>query len=427
MRKIFILLAALLCLCDVRAGDVELWIGWKPLEGAVRYELEVLGSNKFRQTPKLGAKKMDWTMRVPPGAYIFRLRGIDAFKRPGAWAEGPTQVLLDAPQIKNAESTTIPLGQSVKLRWNEVVGAEKYQLWIWKGEHVVEKKSLSDTSWSFEPAASGDYRWSVAALAESYGKFDAPRDPASGPPSAKHLLRVVGNAERKLASSENGSGLSSELTSIRFGLTYFSNSFETIQSTSVGKASGMGIGGSAEAAFPLWKSLSLLVRGGMDRYEIDVHSLSREYADILLKLQLLGRSREDGAAFSVYAGNGLRKHLDIVSNGNTSTETRRFWTMGLEVGLQAFIPLGRRLNARARLGFRTLCRSVGPFAAGDGNIIDNLRAELLVEHLLFPSVAIYLAPSYSSDSIQYSSNDFNTANRIRDTVLRTIAGVRIIF
>jgi hypothetical protein len=410
-------------------AKAPLWIGWKPLEGAVRYELEVRGKN-FEFRKKLPDRQLKWNRDLPPGAYIFRLRGVDAFGRPGEWAEGPTQVTLARVNTFPVDMTSYKMGASIRLRWEPVEGAEKYQLWIWKGEKVVEEKTVSGTEWDFEPIAGGEYMWSVSATVESIPKFATVRETASGPPSEKRSFRIPGEkAARQIASV---SIPSFEIPSVRIGFTYFANSYDwRVESSSlVGRASSKGIGGEAELNFPIYGRLSGWLRFGHNRHEIDTLTISRQFLEALWKFQVLGDRQDQGYGVSLYAGADVRKHyaIDAASPALASVVVTEFGTFGIGFGVQGYASLGRQWRLRGRVGFRLPALLIGTkeiFIQDSG--LSEPRVDLTLERFLNDKLVVYFSPSWYSDAIRYSPISIHSSRTTQDSVLSFVGGLRLVF
>src|SRR5690606_24287682 len=73
---------------DMKPSPREAKIEWKPIVGAIEYEIEI-GSDA-RLLPLLKtekSKKNRIKVSLLPGTYFFRLRGIDRKNLPGAWSK----------------------------------------------------------------------------------------------------------------------------------------------------------------------------------------------------------------------------------------------------------------------------------------------------------------------------------------------------
>ena len=61
-------------------------VKWKPLEGAVKYELQVSQGDRIVAKETLSSELTLWRGKLSPGYYHYQLRAIDRFDRPGDWS-----------------------------------------------------------------------------------------------------------------------------------------------------------------------------------------------------------------------------------------------------------------------------------------------------------------------------------------------------
>jgi hypothetical protein len=150
---------------------------WKPLEGAVGYELKIQS-----ETGVLIQKKTEdslWKGDLSPGAYSYQIRAIDEVKRPGVWSEPlPLAVLPTAPQPKfppdGSQLEFYNPKLAVPLKWEPIPGVNSYLIELKRDGKVVSKTRVNGTQYDYQNLPPGKYSWQISAVLES-GK----RAPAS--------------------------------------------------------------------------------------------------------------------------------------------------------------------------------------------------------------------------------------------------------
>ena len=110
-------------------------VQWKPIKGAVAYELQI-----EKQGKKVAVKKTtgnDWSGDLKFGVYSYQIRAIDRVHRAGSWSAPHALVVMPkepeniAPREGERYSIYTPAG-ATKLHWSEVEGVQRYRVVIKK-------------------------------------------------------------------------------------------------------------------------------------------------------------------------------------------------------------------------------------------------------------------------------------------------------
>jgi hypothetical protein len=154
-------------------------IQWKEIDGAAGYELQVQGEQGIALKRTLRLPK--WSGEMKPGAYSYKIRGIDGARRPGIWS--PPSLLAILPPSPNGTSPKD--GATVKrfnpnipvvLKWDEIPGVKFYSVEIKQGSKVIAKERVLGNRLELKSLPSGKYSWTVASVLKSVN-----RSPAGGP------------------------------------------------------------------------------------------------------------------------------------------------------------------------------------------------------------------------------------------------------
>jgi len=197
----------LLSLAATPALAREVSIQWSPIKGAFKYELEILLDGKPTKQELLSNDTREWEGDLPPGAYIYRVRGIDRMSQPGKWSQ--TQALFVAPErveLALPESGTEIEAKpttAVALSWQAVPGATRYLVEVNYGKRSVFKKQTSSTKIETTPLGPGKYAWRCRALVELKGKIPKGTDVTKGIGVASKpstFILLPSGAKRGLAS-----------------------------------------------------------------------------------------------------------------------------------------------------------------------------------------------------------------------------------
>lgn len=151
-------------------------ITWKPVAGAVRYDLWVNDMTNY-VGQIIRDQNITTTTYTPPsplkmGTYHMWVRGVNAVGVPGLWSERLELKITLVPQLIEPLATTD--GPRPVFRWNAVPGAMVYQIWISPGTintiPFVRDDTLTTVAYTptvnFPP---GDYRWWIRARAIKNG------------------------------------------------------------------------------------------------------------------------------------------------------------------------------------------------------------------------------------------------------------------
>lgn len=203
--QLVLVLVALGAAAPARARNVK--IHWSPIKGANQYELQVLLNGKAVKNERIPSDSTSWGGDMPPGAYLYQVRGVDRLEQPGKWSA--FQAFLVAPPApspiapeKNSEWESSPTAK-VKLKWAAVAGANRYLAEIKYGKRSVFKKTVATTETESTPLGPGKYTWSVRALVELKDKPPKGTDLSrgQGPWSENVAFTVLpAGAKRGLAS-----------------------------------------------------------------------------------------------------------------------------------------------------------------------------------------------------------------------------------
>ena len=144
-------------------------LNWKPVAGAARYELWTWWADDpgwQRVDSGLTGTSYTHSGLVAGRTYYYGLRAVDANGATSPWSDYPGETVsahLTAPSLTLAAGS----GQ-IKLTWQKVAGAAKYELWTWwaddPGWQMLDS-SLTGTSYTHTGLAAGrTYYYSIRAV-----------------------------------------------------------------------------------------------------------------------------------------------------------------------------------------------------------------------------------------------------------------------
>lgn len=142
-------------------------VTWRELEKATKYDFQLAASPEM--DPLLDRKQTDahkMTLQLAPGAYYFRVRGIDKADAPGPWSEVQGFVVnRAAPALLSPEegqSLTVRLNaDAIPFQWERAEAGTKYWLEVHDEKGEVLKRHVNDPPFDWKPAQAGKYRWRV--------------------------------------------------------------------------------------------------------------------------------------------------------------------------------------------------------------------------------------------------------------------------
>lgn len=160
---------------------------WDALESASKYELKIEKAGVVSLTVVVQNAK--WTGDLVPGFHAYSIRAIDESGRTGFWSEPyPIVVLPPAPVLlapENAKKIEIYPGQPLGLSWQNVDGADHYEVKVQRGTEVIFQGKVKETALQLADLISGNYTWNVLAVVNSGSYYPALsnrewKTPASG-------------------------------------------------------------------------------------------------------------------------------------------------------------------------------------------------------------------------------------------------------
>lgn len=163
----FALIIILLFWLEASASAKEVLIEWKPIAEARAYELEVEGEGGTVLKKSLEEPK--WTGELNPGAYTYRIRGIDLAKRPGMWTPSRILAIMPPPPkskypIEGNKLDLYNTNMGPSLKWEEVAGIKQYEIEVRKGGQLVSKAMAEGNQFVLKPLPTGKYSWTVASV-----------------------------------------------------------------------------------------------------------------------------------------------------------------------------------------------------------------------------------------------------------------------
>ncbi|MCM2278603.1 MAG: hypothetical protein NDJ89_11070 [Oligoflexia bacterium] len=149
-------------------------LGWAPVKSAVRYEVELyrppaLDSPLERQV----VEDTSVFLKVTPGVYAYRVRGIHAMEEYGPWSELAEVAVNTFPPKAIAPEDGAILSQlpegRLEFRWSPGVKSSRYRIEIRRdgAAEPVFRESLSKCEVTWIAKEPGDYVWQVSFEGDS--------------------------------------------------------------------------------------------------------------------------------------------------------------------------------------------------------------------------------------------------------------------
>lgn len=149
----------------------ETTFSWEMIEGAASYEIQIGKSKHFKK--KIAEQKttdVRWTLDLPIGRYLYRVRGIDSDNQPGIWSEAvEVDIQPYSPDLVSPKADAIfkyyEIPQKIKFEWVSAEPTTKYEIFIYytNGKKALEQKS-SKPEFTTAALTKGEYFWKVKAL-----------------------------------------------------------------------------------------------------------------------------------------------------------------------------------------------------------------------------------------------------------------------
>lgn len=166
--KYWLILAA----CVVFIG-ANAWAGksialhWKPIKGAIRYEIQIQGKIKKEVREKL--TEPEWEGELPFGVYTYQIRAVDKLDRPGLWSTPKSLVVMPKPPEPKspkdgADVELYNLDAHLSFKWEPTEGASLYKIEIEKEGKPFKNETVSGNEFRTQGFAAGKYTWRVAAV-----------------------------------------------------------------------------------------------------------------------------------------------------------------------------------------------------------------------------------------------------------------------
>lgn len=130
------------------AVDNSVEVTWDEVNGAVKYELFYLRSDSRWQSVYVQDTNYTFTDISPYYSYYFQIRAVDEYDTPGYYSavrEIPLTALFPAP--RNITLTTV--GNSVKVDWDDVTDANRYELFYQQAGTGWNKVIANESSYTF--------------------------------------------------------------------------------------------------------------------------------------------------------------------------------------------------------------------------------------------------------------------------------------
>lgn len=199
MIKLILTFLLLLLSVSGRAADKNVKIAWKPLEGAVKFELELKHGSVVKMKTVLAPDITHWSGKLKPGVYHYRLRAVDRIGRPGEWSRPHSKLVEpDGIELSSPKADKSFVNNSAKAEmlfsWKLISDADQYEFELYLGEKRVEQKRLSEPVIEFTALEAGEYFWQVRALvlAPRGTPNEIKERYAEGPWSEKRRLLIQG-------------------------------------------------------------------------------------------------------------------------------------------------------------------------------------------------------------------------------------------
>jgi hypothetical protein len=160
-------------------------VEWKPIKGAVFYEIQVIREGKVFKAKK--TKESSWSGDLPFGLYEYHIRAVDKVHRPGKWSALRDLVAMPKvaenvfPKDGKKFSTYVPTSE-VRFSWKTGDGADgaasavdKYHLVVKKNDDgkvvgkVVIDEVVKGNETETKKLPPGKYEWQVTGVIEKRG------------------------------------------------------------------------------------------------------------------------------------------------------------------------------------------------------------------------------------------------------------------
>jgi hypothetical protein len=148
-------------------------VQWKPIKGAVSYEIQIEKQGKTIAIKK--SPDNEWSGDLNFGVYTYHIRAVDRVRRGGSWTAAHALVVMPKEpeniSPKNGEKYAIYTSAgSAKLHWTMIEGVAKYRLIVTKDSEPFSNQIVEDTEIELQKLPPGKYEWQVAGVIEAKGR-----------------------------------------------------------------------------------------------------------------------------------------------------------------------------------------------------------------------------------------------------------------
>lgn len=164
----------------IASEERKVKINWREVKDAVKYDFQLAKNPEM--DPLLDRKTYSSTqisLKLAPGTYYFRVRGLDNSEAPGPWSEVQGFVVNQAPpDLRDPDDgedfkELLP-EEGISFEWKSGLKGTRYLLEVSDRKGVVYKRNVNGTDYRWKPPKAGQYQWRVgietATGGEDWGK-----------------------------------------------------------------------------------------------------------------------------------------------------------------------------------------------------------------------------------------------------------------
>ncbi len=179
-------------------------ISWKTSPEAAQYELEISHEGRRIAQEMIPSIKNQWSGDLPAGSYAYRLRGLDAAGREGAWGSRKTFLVAPpAPELLEPpdQSVVMPSSSSdgTTLKWESIKDVKKYLVEVRRDGKETLRKLVPTAETDLSSLENGKYEWRITPLWQLPADIGTERNVLQGKPS-QYRKFAIESGTRKVAS-----------------------------------------------------------------------------------------------------------------------------------------------------------------------------------------------------------------------------------